>query len=180
MAQYYFGDANSKVRPLCRRRHQLHHLLRRGGRGALAGTDVSVDSLLGAGGSGGPGHGDQRSLVRQRLRLAHRHRHRCAPPWAPSTPPSIRSPSCSVSATASDDRGWPPQGHDNQACLFGPALFGPFSARCRRITVIRRAIAKVLFHCPALPINSPFTFSQRVRMSPWVYLSCSGSSPDLC
>ena len=50
MAQYYFGDANSKVRPYVGAGINYTTFFDEEGRGALAGTDVSVDSSWGMAG----------------------------------------------------------------------------------------------------------------------------------
>lgn len=53
MAQYYFGDANSKVRPYVGAGINYTVFFDEEGRGALAGTDVSVDSSWGLAGQVG-------------------------------------------------------------------------------------------------------------------------------
>ncbi|MGE6195752.1 OmpW family outer membrane protein [Aeromonas media] len=53
MAQYYFGDANSKVRPYVGAGINYTTFFDEEGRGALAGTDVSVDSSWGLAGQVG-------------------------------------------------------------------------------------------------------------------------------
>ena len=53
MAQYYFGDANSKVRPSVGAGINYTPFFDEEGRGALAGTDVSVDSSWGMAGQVG-------------------------------------------------------------------------------------------------------------------------------
>lgn len=53
MAQYYFGDANSKVRPYLGAGINYTTFFDEEGRGALAGTDVSVDSSWGMAGQVG-------------------------------------------------------------------------------------------------------------------------------
>ena len=53
MAQYYFGDANSKVRPYVGAGINYTTFFDEEGRGALAGTDVSVDSSWGMAGQVG-------------------------------------------------------------------------------------------------------------------------------
>ena len=53
MAQYYFGDANSKVRPYVGAGINYTTFFEEEGRGALAGTDVSVDSSWGLAGQVG-------------------------------------------------------------------------------------------------------------------------------
>ena len=53
MGQYYFGDANSKVRPYVGAGINYTTFFDEEGRGALAGTDVSVDSSWGMAGQVG-------------------------------------------------------------------------------------------------------------------------------
>ena len=53
LAQYYFGDANSKVRPYVGAGINYTTFFDEEGRGALAGTDVSVDSSWGLAGQVG-------------------------------------------------------------------------------------------------------------------------------
>ncbi|BBT64939.1 OmpW family outer membrane protein [Aeromonas caviae] len=53
MAQYYFGDANSKVRPYVGAGINYTTFFDEEGRGALTGTDVSVDSSWGMAGQVG-------------------------------------------------------------------------------------------------------------------------------
>ncbi|MNH20019.1 Outer membrane protein W precursor [compost metagenome] len=53
MAQYYFGDANSKVRPYVGAGINYTVFFDEEGRGALAGTDVNVDSSWGLAGQVG-------------------------------------------------------------------------------------------------------------------------------
>ena len=53
MAQYYFGDANSKVRPYIGAGINYTTFFDEQGRGALDGTDVSVDSFWGMAGQVG-------------------------------------------------------------------------------------------------------------------------------
>ncbi|WP_270809611.1 OmpW family outer membrane protein [Aeromonas sp. QDB18] len=53
MARYYFGDANSKVRPYVGAGINYTTFFDEEGRGALAGTDVSVDSSWGMAGQVG-------------------------------------------------------------------------------------------------------------------------------